>query len=140
MYRYYKILLLTIKYHNYDSMRVWNSMYSLVKSNFKFWKRDERKKSIFRTSILLQKTIKKHLFIKQFIYCTNIFYLDKKTTKFRRILSILLYTEVFYIRFVITNVTGTWKSMGWNNDGIILSFITCLPNFVVDISYAIHCL
>lgn len=65
------------------------------------------KKSIFRTSILLQNNIKKHLFIKQFIYCTNIFYLDKKTTKFRRILSILLYTEVFYIRFVITNVTGT---------------------------------
>lgn len=65
------------------------------------------KKSNFRTSILLQKTIKKHLFIKQFIYCKNIFYLDKKTTKFRRILSILLYTEVFNIRFVITTITGT---------------------------------
>lgn len=86
------------------------------------------------------KILLKSIYSSNNLYTVHIFFILKKTTIFRRILSILLYTEVSYIRFVLT--TSTWKSKGWNNDGIILSFITCLPWTLLLISaiYAVHCL
>lgn len=108
-----------------DSMQVWTSMYSLVKLNLKFWKRHERKKYQFLELQFCSKILLKSIYSSNNSYTVHIFFIKKNPTIFRRILSILLYTEVFYIRFVLT--TSTWKPKGLNNDGIILSFITCLP-------------